>query len=58
MSRRPETESGGSAPQHERADLPALVYVLTKAQEFCYETPLRGEKQQSAEAVVDPDTPF
>ena len=35
------------------SDLPALIFVLQKAQEFCFETPLESESSDGNE-----DTPF
>lgn len=35
------------------SDLPALIFVLQKAQEYCFETPLDADGSE-----VDGDTPF
>lgn len=35
-----ESQQWRDAPSFNPADLPALIFALTKAQEYCYETPL------------------
>lgn len=44
-----ESNEWKDASSFNPADLPALLFALTKAQEYCYETPLPG--QQPSEAV-------
>jgi hypothetical protein len=43
-----ESQQWKDAASYNPADLPALIFSLTKAQEFCYEAPLPG--QPAAEA--------
>jgi len=44
-----------NAPSYNLADLPSLIFALTKAQEYCYETPLPG--QQPPESAPPPRVP-
>src|SRR5688572_7933836 len=54
-----ETNEWKDAASYNPADLPALIFALTKAQEFCYETPLPGQplgeaaQQQSTPSATD-----
>ena len=42
-----ETNEWKDAPSFNPSDLPALIFALTKAQEYCYETPLpAGEESE------------
>jgi len=38
-----ESNEWKDAPSFNPSDLPALIFALTKAQEYCYETALPGE---------------
>jgi hypothetical protein len=42
-----DTKSGQwkDAASFQPSDLPALLFCLTKAQEYCYETPIPGEPE-------------
>ena len=51
--RDPESGEWKDAPSYRPADLPALLFALTKAQEYCYTTPVPGEKEeQGGEEVL------
>ena len=48
-----ESQQWKDAGSYNPADLPALLFALTKAQGFCYETPLPGQDgQQGADAAA------
>jgi hypothetical protein len=38
-----ESQQWKDAASYNPADLPALVFAITKAQEYCYETPIPGQ---------------
>ena len=40
-----ETGEWKDAGSYRPSDLPALIFALTKAQEYCYTTPLPGQEQ-------------
>jgi len=40
-----ETNQWRDASSYNPADLPALIFALQKAQEYCYETPLPGQQE-------------
>ena len=39
------------AASYQPADLPALLFCLAKAQEYCYETPIPGQEETEAGAT-------
>ena len=45
----PDSGEWKDAPSYRPADLPALVFALQKAQEYCYTTPLPGEEERHDE---------
>lgn len=45
----PKSGQWKDAASYQPSDLPALLFCLAKAQEYCYETPVPG--QQEAEAA-------
>ena len=55
-----DRESGEwkDASSYNPGDLPALIYALTKAQEYVFETPLRDQKGPDAEARAPDEIPF
>jgi hypothetical protein len=44
--RDPESGEWKDAPSFRTGDLPALIFALQKAQEFCYTTPLPGADEE------------
>ena len=44
----PESGEWKDAPSYRPADLPALIFALEKAQEYCYTVPLPGEQHEEA----------
>jgi hypothetical protein len=57
-----DTNEWRDAPSYNPADLPALIFALSKAQEYCYETPLPGSPPENSDplAAAQPseDIPF
>ena len=57
-----ETNEWKDAASYNPADLPALIFALTKAQEYCYEMPIPGELDgdaaQQASTLLSGDNPF
>jgi len=47
--RDPETGEWRDAPSYRPMDLPALIFALQKAQEFCYAEPIAGQEDESEE---------
>jgi hypothetical protein len=47
-----DSESGDwkDSSSYQPADLPALLFCLQKAQEYCYTTPIPGQKESGVEA--------
>ena len=41
------------AASYQPSDLPALLFCLAKAQEYCYETPVPGQEEADAAAAGD-----
>ena len=48
-----ESQQWKDSPSYNPSDLPALIFALTKAQEYCYETPLPDT--ESGDAALPPD---
>ena len=46
-----ETGEWRDASSYRPMDLPALVFALTKAQEFCYTEPIAGQDDESEEVA-------
>jgi hypothetical protein len=44
--RDPESGEWKDAPSYRPTDLPALIFALTKAQEYCYTTPIPGQTDE------------
>jgi len=58
-----ESNQWKDAASYNPADLPALIFALQKAQEYCYETPLPGQPageaaQQASLLPSTEETPF
>jgi hypothetical protein len=49
-----ESNEWKDASSYNPADLPALIFALQKAQEFCYEQPLPGQAAEEAGATTAP----
>ena len=47
--RDPESGEWKDAPSYRPGDLPALIFALQKAQEFCLTEPIPGEEEQAQE---------
>ncbi len=41
------------AASYQPSDLPALLFCLAKAQEYCYETPVPGQEETDATGLED-----
>lgn len=57
-SRRYQDRTSGEwkdSASYQPSDLPALLFCLNKAQEYCYETPIPGS---TADAVASEGSPF
>jgi hypothetical protein len=48
-----ESQQWKDAPSYNPSDLPALIFALTKAQEFCYETALPGAEAAEADGAPE-----
>ena len=44
--RDPESGEWKDAPSYRPQDLPGLLFALTKAQEYCYTTPIPGQEEE------------
>jgi hypothetical protein len=57
-----ESREWKDAASYNPADLPALLFAITKAQEYCYETPLPGqplgESVQQGNGTPPDENPF
>src|SRR5437868_4245615 len=53
-----EANEWRDAPSYNPADLPALIFSLQKAQEFCYETPLPDQPAGEAGQAPGDENPF
>ncbi|HUY87311.1 MAG TPA: hypothetical protein VMV10_01120 [Pirellulales bacterium] len=52
-----ESNQWKDAPSFRPSDLPALIFALQQAQEYCYTTPLPGEGDRE-QADDDQETPY
>lgn len=52
-----ESQQWKDAPSYNPADLPALIFALTKAQEYCYETPLPDPQAESDDGHASSEQP-
>ena len=48
-----ESNQWKDAPSYQPSDLPALLFCLAKAQEYCYETPVPGQEDAEATGLED-----
>ena len=50
-----DTKSGQwkDASSYQPTDIPALLFCLPKAQEYCYETPIPGQEETEVTALED-----
>jgi hypothetical protein len=46
------------ASSYNPSDLPALIFALTKAQEYCYETPLPGSDESESPSLLEGEERF
>ena len=53
-----EAKEWKDASSYNPGDLPALIYALTKAQEYVFETPLPEQKAADSETRDPEDIPF
>lgn len=53
-----EAKEWKDAPSYNPGDLPALIYALTKAQEYVFETPLPGQGGEGDEGASAEDVPY
>lgn len=52
-----ESNEWKDAPSFRPSDLPALIFALQQAQEYCYTTPLPGQEDRD-HAEDDQDVPY
>ena len=48
-----ESNQWKDAPSYQPSDVPALLFCLNKAQEYCYETPIPGQEETEATGLED-----
>ena len=53
-----ESNEWKDASSYNPSDLPALIFALTKAQEYCYETPLPGGDDSETPPAPDGEERF
>ncbi len=49
----PKSGQWKDAASYQPSDLPALLFCLAKAQEYCYETPVPGQEDAEAPGLED-----
>ena len=49
----PKSGQWKDAASYQPSDLPALLFCLSKAQEYCYETPVPGQEDAEAPGLED-----